>query len=65
MVNEVDRRILENVKQELKPPTEEEVNRVVAKRMFGKTAEKLLKYAPWSFLLVKIMWKKGEEPWEK
>ena len=65
MVNEVDRRILAKVKQELKPPTEEEVNRVVAKRMFGKTAEKLLKYAPWSFLLVKTMWKKGEEPWEK
>ena len=65
MVNEVDRRILENVKQELNPPTEEEVNRVVAKRMFGKNAAKMLKYAPWSFLLIKTLWKKGEEPWEK
>jgi len=59
------RRILEDVKRELKPPTDEEVNRELAKRMFGKSAEKMLKYAPWSFLLVKVMWKKGEEPWVK
>jgi len=48
----------------LKPPTDEEFNRALARRMFGKHADKMLKYAPWSFLLVKKMWKKGEEPWE-
>jgi len=40
--------------KKLKPPTDEEFNRALAKRI----------YAPWSFLLVKKMWKKGEEPWE-
>ena len=50
-------------KYELKPPTDEEFNRAAAKRMFGKYADKMLKYAPWSFLIVKNIWKKGEEPW--
>lgn len=48
----------------LKPPTDEEINKALAKRMFGKHADKMLQYAPWSLLLVKKMWKKGEESWE-
>lgn len=52
-------------KHELNPPSEEEFNRALAKRMFGKNAEEILKHAPWSFLIVKILWKKGEQPWEK
>ncbi len=59
------KRILEDVRQGLKPPTDEEINRIIAKRIFGKYADKMLKYAPWSFLLLKVMWKKGEEPWAK
>jgi hypothetical protein len=58
------KKILEDVRRGLKPPTDEEVNRVMAKRMFGKYADVMLKHAPWSFLLVKVMWKKGEEPWK-
>jgi len=51
-------------KLRLKPPTDEEFNRALAKRMFGKHADKMLRYTPWSFLLIKKIWKKGEEPWE-
>ena len=58
------RKILEKTKQELKPSTDEEVNEVTAKWLFGKHAPKMLQYAPWSFILLKIMWKKGEEPWK-
>ena len=58
------KRILEKTRRDLKPPTEEEVNRTTAKWLFGKHAEKILRYAPWSFVLLKILWKKGEEPWE-
>jgi hypothetical protein len=48
----------------LDPPTEEELNQAIAKLLFGKNAEKMLEHAPWSFLLTKLMWVKGEEPWE-
>lgn len=58
------KRILEKTRRELKPPTEEEVNRATAKWLFGKHADKILRYAPWSFVLLKLLWKKGEEPWE-
>ena len=58
------RRILEETKKGLNPPTDEELDRVRAKWLFGKHADKMLRYAPWSFILLKIMWKKGEEPWE-
>lgn len=58
------KRTLEETKKGLKPPTEEEVARVQAKWLFGKHAEKMLVHAPWSFVLVKRLWKKGEEPWE-
>ena len=63
-MNEGVKRILEETKQGLKPPTDEELDRVRAKWLFGKYADKMLRYAPWSFVLLKIMWKKGEEPWE-
>jgi len=55
---------LEN-KYELHAPSDEEFNRALAKRIFGKHADKMLKYAPWSFLLIKVLWKKDEQPWEK
>ncbi len=58
------KRILEETKKGLKPPTEEEIQRVQARWLFGKNAEKMLAHAPWSFVLVKLLWKKGEEPWE-
>lgn len=58
------KKILEETRRGLKPPTEEEVNKITAKWLFGKYADKMLKYAPWSYILLKIMWKKGEEPWE-
>lgn len=49
----------------LRPPTDEEFNRAVAKRMFGKYADQILANLPWSLLVVKKMWKKGEEPWRE
>jgi hypothetical protein len=58
------KQILEETKRGLKPPTEEEMNKVTAKWLFGKHSAKMLKYAPWSFILLKILWKKGEGPWE-
>ncbi len=58
------KRMLEETKRKLRPPTEEEINRSTAKWLFGKRADKMLKYAPWSFVLIKLMWKKGEGPWE-
>jgi hypothetical protein len=35
----------------------------LARWLFGEYADRIMEYAPWSFALVKIMWKKGEEPW--
>ncbi|NIM89417.1 MAG: hypothetical protein GTO17_00530 [Candidatus Aminicenantes bacterium] len=58
------KKILEKTKQGLKPPTDEEMNEVTGKWLFGKNANRMLQYAPWSFLLLKILWKKGEEPWK-
>jgi hypothetical protein len=58
------RQILEETKRGLKPPTDEEMNKVTANWLFGKYARKMLRYAPWSFVLLKILWKKGEGPWE-
>ena len=52
-------------KPELKPPTMEEVGKAIGKIMFGnKYWARMLKHAPWSFLLIKAIWKKGEAPWE-
>jgi hypothetical protein len=58
------KRILEETKKGLKLPTEEEISQVQAKWLFGKNASKMLAHAPWSFVLVKLLWKKGEGPWE-
>lgn len=58
-------RILAEIKRGLKPPTKEECDRAMSRWLFGANAEKMMKYAPWSFVLVKLMWKKGEEPWER
>jgi hypothetical protein len=58
------KQMLEETKRGLKPPTDEEMNEVTAKWLFGKHAGKMLRYAPWSFILLKILWKKGEGPWE-
>lgn len=58
-------KILFDIRAGLRPPTEEECDRAKARWLFGDNAEKMLMYAPWSFLLAKLMWKKGEEPWRK
>lgn len=58
-------RILEGTRRGLNPPTKEDCDRAISRWLFGKNAEKMMKYAPWSFALMKLMWKKGEEPWEK
>jgi hypothetical protein len=64
MTAETEKLLLEGVKDRLDPPSEEELNQAIAKLLFGKNAEKMLEHAPWSFLLTKLMWVKGEEPWE-
>jgi hypothetical protein len=58
-----EKKMLQAIKKGLKPPSDKEFSQVTAKWLFGKNAEKMMKYAPWSFILVKLMWKKGEEPW--
>jgi hypothetical protein len=58
-----EKKILQAIRKGLNPPTEEELTQVTAKWLFGKKADKMVKHAPWSFILVKLMWKKGEEPW--
>lgn len=63
MLTEVEKKMLAEIKAGLQPPTEEELGQVTAKWLFGKNAEKMMRHAPWSFVLVKLMWKKGEEPW--
>ena len=63
-MNPAEQEMIDEIKAGLKPPTEEEFNQVTAKWLFGRAAEKMMKYAPWSFVLMKLMWKKGEEPWE-
>lgn len=64
MLTDNEKQILEKVKQGLQPPIKEEIDDVTARWMYGQNAEKMMKYAPWSFVLMKLMWKKGEEPWE-
>jgi uroporphyrinogen-III decarboxylase len=58
-----EKRILKGIKEGLKPPSQEELDRVTARWLFGNNTDMMMKYAPWSFILTKIMWKKGEEPW--
>ena len=63
MLTDNEKMQLEKIKEGLNPPTVEEINQVTARWLFGKNAAKMMKYAPWSFVLMKLMWKKGEEPW--
>jgi len=60
-----EKQILEKVKQNLQPPAKEEIDYVTARWLYGKNAGRMMKYAPWSFVLMKLMWKKGEEPWQR
>jgi hypothetical protein len=55
--------LLKEVAAHLNPPSEKELNEIIAKWLFGENADKMLLYAPWSFILLKLMWVKGEEPW--
>lgn len=64
MLTDNEKQILEKVKQGLQPPSKEEIDDVTARWLYGQNAEKMMKYAPWSFVLMKLMWKKGEEPWQ-
>ena len=65
MLTDNEKQILEQVKQGLQPPTKEEIDDVTARWLYGKHAGRMMKYAPWSFVLMKLMWKKGEEPWQR
>ena len=60
-----DERVMEEVRGRLKPPSDDEYNLVTARWLFGTKAEKMLRYAPFSFVLTKLMWRKGEEPWAR
>jgi hypothetical protein len=55
--------MMEEIKARLDPPSKEELDQATARWLFGKNAEKMMRHAPWSFLLTKLMWQKGEEPW--
>jgi len=63
-MNENVKKILDEIKEGLNPPSQEELDRAKAKWLFGRRADMMMKYAPWSFVLTKLMWKKGEKPWE-
>lgn len=65
MSKDTEKLLIKGVKERLDPPSKDELNLAIAKLLFGKRAEKMLEHAPWSFLLTKLMWVKGEEPWEK
>ncbi len=63
MLTDHEKELLAEIKAGLKPPTKEEIDQVTARWLFGNNAEKMMRHAPWSFVLIKLMWKKGEEPW--
>lgn len=58
-------RILDETRKGLRPPSKEETDRAMARWLFGENADKMMAHAPWSFVLLRLMWKRGEEPWEK
>jgi len=64
MATEGEKRILQEIKRGLNPPSKQEIDKATARWLFGKNADKMLRYSPWSLILMKLMWKKGEEPWE-
>jgi hypothetical protein len=65
MLNDNEKRMLAEIQAGLKPPSKEELDQVTAKWLFGSYADRMMRHAPWSFVLTKLMWQKGEEPWER
>lgn len=57
--------LLEAARARLKPPAVDETNLEMARFLFGDDADAMMENAPWSFLLAKVMWKRGEEPWAR
>lgn len=64
MLNENEKQMLAEIKAGLRPPSKEEIDVVTARWLFGSYAEKMMRHAPWSFVLTKLMWKEGEGPWD-
>ncbi len=64
MLSDNEKRLLDEIKAGLQPPSKEELDQVTARWLFGKQADKMMRHAPWSFVLTKLMWQVGEEPWE-
>jgi hypothetical protein len=62
-ITDHSRALLAEIKAGLRPPTREELDAVTARWLFGERADKMMRYAPWSFVLTKLMWQEGEEPW--
>lgn len=56
--------ILAGVQEDLKPPTQAECDQALARWLFGKRSGKMMRHAPWSFALLKLLWKEGEAPWQ-
>jgi hypothetical protein len=63
MPTDNEKRMLAEIRAGLRPPSKEEMDAVTAKWLFGAYAEKMMRHAPWSFVLTKLMWQEGEEPW--
>jgi hypothetical protein len=64
MPNDSEKRMLAEIKAGLRPPSKEELDAVTAQWLFGSYAEKMMRHAPWSFVLTKLMWQEGEGPWD-
>lgn len=65
MLNDHEKQMLAEIKSGLNPPSKEELDQMTAKWLFGDYAGKMMRHAPWSFVLTKLMWQKGEEPWAR
>lgn len=65
MLNDHEKQMLAEIKSGLNPPSKEELDQMTAKWLFGDYADKMMRHAPWSFVLTKLMWQKGEEPWAR
>jgi hypothetical protein len=55
--------ILARIREGLRPPAQAECDEAMARWLFGERAEKMMRHGPWSFVLVKLLWQEGEEPW--
>jgi hypothetical protein len=64
MMTEAEQKMLAKIKAGLNPPTQQELDAVTARWLFGRRADLMMRHAPWSFVLTKLMWKEGESPWE-